>query len=260
MQLARFARVSRSLLTLNRDREYRTLKGMLALSATDTVLDAGSGDGFWTKRLASHCGRITGVEPAQEALRYARLLHSRLNVAYVRGVAESLPFPNDTFDKVVSISCLEHFADPLTGLREMARVLKPGGRLAVSVDSLLPENSPASFREWHKDRHFVTHYFSQIDLFGMMQTVGLRCESERTVHLFRSRLASHLRQRFIRRPRVWLPLFPIFYTAVRLADYMADDTHGQIIIVTATRATEVARTVVAERGLAHPRNERRASS
>ena len=117
----------------------------------------------------------------------------------------------------------------------MARVLKPGGRLALSVDSLLPENSPLSFRAWHQRRHFVTQYFRQDTLLGMMQTVGLRCEPEHTVHLFRSRLASQLRQLFIRHPRVWLPLFPLFYSAVRLADWLADDRHGQIIIATATR-------------------------
>jgi len=38
----------------------------------------------------------------------------------------------------------------------MSRVLKLGGRLAISVDSLLPENSSASYRVWHKPRHFVT--------------------------------------------------------------------------------------------------------
>ena len=168
-------------------------------------------------------------------LRYARTLHQRSNVVYVRGVAESLPFPNSTFDKVVSVSCLEHFADPLRGLREQARVLKPEGRLALSVDSLLPENSPSSFREWHKRRHFVTHYFSQNELLRMIKTVGLRCESERTVHLFRARLAAYLRQLFIRHPYRWLPLFPLLYSVVRLADWIMDDTHGQIIIVTATR-------------------------
>jgi SAM-dependent methyltransferase len=167
-------------------------------------------------------------------LSYARALHQHPNIVYVCGVAEFLPFPNSTFDKVVSISCLEHFADPLEGLREMARVLKPGGRLAISVDSLLPENSPLSFREWHRRRHFVTHYFSQDELLGMMHTVGLRCEPERTVHLFHSRLAALLRQLFIRHPRLLLPLFPLLYGAVRLSDRRADDMHGQIIITTAT--------------------------
>ena len=235
MYFTRIARMSRSLLTLNRDREYATLKRMLALNTTDSVLDAGSGDGFWTTHFAAHCASITGLEPSRPMLKYARTLHQRPNIVYVCGVAESLPFPNSTFDKVVSISCLEHFADPLRGLREMTRVLKPGGRLALSVDSLLPENSPLVFREWHKRRHFVTHYFHRDELLGMLKAVGLRCESERTVHLFRSRLAARLRQLFIRHPRVWLPLFPLFYSAVRMADWLADDTHGQIIIVTVTR-------------------------
>jgi hypothetical protein len=92
----------------------------------------------------------------------------------------------------------------------MTRVLKPGGRLALSVDSLLPQNSPSAFRAWHQHRHFVTQYFHQDELLGMLKTVGLHCESERTVHLFRSRLAARLRQLFIRHPRVWLPLFPLF--------------------------------------------------
>lgn len=117
----------------------------------------------------------------------------------------------------------------------MARVLKPGGRLAISVDSLLAENSPASFREWHKRRHFVTRYFHYEELLGMMKTVGLRSEPEHSKHLFRSSLAARIRQVFIRRPRFFLPLFPLLYVAVRLADSMMDDMHGQILIVTATR-------------------------
>jgi ubiquinone/menaquinone biosynthesis C-methylase UbiE len=233
--LTRINRISRSLLTLNRDREYHTLKRMLALRPSDSLLDVGSGDGFWTARFAMHAARVTGLEPDEQMLGLARGLYQRSNVEYVRGSAESIPYPNSTFDKVVSVSCLEHFADPLQGLREMARVLKPGGRLAISVDSLLPENSPLSFREWHRRRHFVTHYFNHEELQSMMKTVGLQCESEASKHLFRSRLAARVRQHFIRRPPFWLPLFPMLYGAVRLADRMKNDMHGQIIVVTATR-------------------------
>jgi ubiquinone/menaquinone biosynthesis C-methylase UbiE len=233
--LSRLDRFSRSLFTLNRDREYTSLKRMLALRPTDHVLDVGSGDGFWTARFATHCAKVTGLEPDERMLALAGKLYQRSNVEYVRGSAESIPYPNAAFDKVVSVSCLEHFADPLQGLREMARVLKPGGRLAISVDSLLPENSPLAFREWHTRRHFVTHYFNREELMGMMKSVGLQCEPERTEHLFRSRLAARIRQMFIRSPRLLLPLFPFLYGIVRLSDRMIDDMHGQIIIVTATQ-------------------------
>jgi ubiquinone/menaquinone biosynthesis C-methylase UbiE len=236
--LTRIGRISRSLLTLNRDREYNGLKRMLDLRCTDNLLDVGSGDGFWTARFAAHCAKVTGLEPDEGMLGLARDLYQRSNVEYVRGSAESIPYPSSTFDKVVSVSCLEHFGDPLQGLREMARVLKPGGRLAISVDSLLTENSPPSFRQWHTHRHFVTHYFNHEDLLGMMKSVGLRCETERTKHLFRSRLAARIRQVFIRRPRLLLPLFPLLYGIVRMADHMTNDMHGQIIIVTATREAD----------------------
>jgi SAM-dependent methyltransferase len=199
------------------------------------MLDVGSGDGFWTTRFGRHCRHVTGLEPDHTALCVAQQLHQRGNVAYVRGIGEALPFPSASFSKVVSVSCLEHFANPLEGLRDMARVLKPGGRLALSVDSLLPDNSPASFRDWHRRRHFVTTYFSSDRLLSMMKQVGLDCEPERTIHLFRSRLAAAVRQTFICSPRMLLPLFPVFYTVAVTADRAADDTHGQIIIVTATR-------------------------
>ena len=233
--LTRILRMSRSIFTLNRDREYNSLRRMLDLRPGDRLLDVGSGDGFWTARFATHCAKVTGLEPDERMLELAQTLYHRSNVEYVRGSAESIAYPDRTFDKVVSVSCLEHFSNPLQGLREMARVLKPGGRLAISVDSLLPENSPSSFREWHARRHFVTHYFNREQLQGMIKQVGLRSEPDRTEHLFRSRLAARVRQFFIRRPRLLLPLFPFLYGVVRLADRIADDMHGQIIIVTATR-------------------------
>ena len=233
--LTRIARTGKSIVTLNRDREYAALKRMLDLKATDILLDVGCGDGFWTSRIAQNCRHVIGIEPDRETLEYGQRFFNLSNMTYMPGVAESLPFRDRAFDKVLSVSCLEHFADPWRALIEMARVLKPGGRIALSVDSLLPENSPESFREWHKHRHFVTHYFSQETLTEALQTAGLNNESESVVHLFRSRLAARLRQVFIYRPRLWLPFFPAIYLSVRLLDRLFDEMHGQIIVVTASR-------------------------
>ena len=235
--VVRIAQSAKSILTLNRDREYAVLNRMLNVKVTDTVLDIGCGDGFWTSRLAQNCASIVGLDPDPRSLDYARRFHRLSNTTYVCSVAESLPFKDGTFDKAMSVSCVEHFADPWRGIAEMARVVKPGGRIALSVDSLLPENSPQHFRDWHKRRHFVTHYFSQHTLIEALHTAGFRFHQEPAgaVHLFRSRIAAGLRQVFIRRPRLWLPLFPAFYLSVRLTDRMFNDMHGQIIVVTALR-------------------------
>src|SRR5678815_4616235 len=126
--------------------------------------------------IRDRCASVTGLEPDDELRGYAETLHRRDNVTYIKGAVEQMPFADASFDKVISISCIEHFADPFLGLTEMARILRPGGRLTISADSLLPQNSTAEYRDWHKRRHFVTRYFSQDELFDMMRSSGMRAE------------------------------------------------------------------------------------
>jgi len=82
---------------------------------------------------AGKASRIVGVDAAPNMLReFERLAGERgLTVEAVRAYAEQMPLASDSFDAVMSRLAPHHFADPIQAVREMARVARPGGRVAV---------------------------------------------------------------------------------------------------------------------------------
>ncbi len=103
------------------------------------VLDVACGTGILARAAAGRvgsAGRVAGVDPGRGMLAVASELAP--NVEWREGAAEALPFPEESFDAVVSQFGLMFFSDRSRALREMMRVLKPGGRMAVAVwDSLV---------------------------------------------------------------------------------------------------------------------------
>ncbi|MEM7226753.1 MAG: class I SAM-dependent methyltransferase [Pseudomonadota bacterium] len=106
------------------------------LRAGMTVLDCGCGPGTITVGLARAAapGAVTGIDLAASQVELARenaAKHDFDNIAFERGDVYQLPYPDDTFDAVFSHAMLEHLNDPLAVLREMRRVLKPGGVVGI---------------------------------------------------------------------------------------------------------------------------------
>lgn len=102
----------------------------LDLPAGLRILDAGCGSGRNMVALARR-GTVTGVEPASASLQVAR---DRGAGDVVPGsLDERLPFAAGDFDLAVALDVLEHVADDEAALRELARVIAPGGRLLVTV-------------------------------------------------------------------------------------------------------------------------------
>jgi SAM-dependent methyltransferase len=106
------------------------------LSSGTSVLDVGCGPGTITADLATLVtpARVTALEVTEAALDLARAEITRrglTNVDFEAGDVHALGFPDDTFDVVHAHQVLQHVADPVAALREMRRVAKPGGLVAV---------------------------------------------------------------------------------------------------------------------------------
>ena len=103
------------------------------------VLELGCGAGQWSVWLAQHGARVTGLDLSERQLSHARrsAAAASVDVTWVQGSAESLPFDNATFDLVLSDHGAMSWGDPDRTLPEVARVLRPGGILVFCATSPL---------------------------------------------------------------------------------------------------------------------------
>jgi SAM-dependent methyltransferase len=106
-----------------------------SIGTADRVLDVGCGPGTITLGLAQVAGHVTGVDPDDVEFTDARWYaseHGIDNVDFLQGNIYQLDFPDASFDVCTLLSMMETLDDPLTGLAEVRRVLKPGGLIGVS--------------------------------------------------------------------------------------------------------------------------------
>jgi ubiquinone/menaquinone biosynthesis C-methylase UbiE len=107
----------------------------LSPRAGEAVLDLATGTG-WTSRLVARRGaKVVGVDIAAGLLEAAerQALAERLSIRYLPGDAEDLPFDDATFDAVVSTCGVMFASRPEAAAKELARVVRPGGRIALTT-------------------------------------------------------------------------------------------------------------------------------
>ncbi|MDT5061906.1 MAG: hypothetical protein QOH63_2365 [Acidobacteriota bacterium] len=100
---------------------------------TPRILDVGCGTGANLELLGKY-GEASGVDVSQDALTFCRA-RGLENVRH--GEAEKLPFEDGSFDLVTGLDVVEHLDDDVAGLKEMWRVLKPGGRALLFVPAFM---------------------------------------------------------------------------------------------------------------------------
>lgn len=98
-----------------------------------TVLDAGIGEARLGIELARLGAQVTGVDASMQMLGLARrrAVHLDLPLSLVGGRVEALPFPSGSYDLVTAVTVLCFVEDPAAAVRELSRVLRPGGRLVI---------------------------------------------------------------------------------------------------------------------------------
>ena len=97
----------------------------------DKVLDVACGTGVLAREAASRGAKVSGLDVNEGMLAVASAAAPEID--WYQGIAEELPFDDGEFDVVVSQFGLMFFADRVAAIREMLRVLRPGGRLVVAV-------------------------------------------------------------------------------------------------------------------------------
>ncbi len=106
----------------------------------DRAVDVGTGAGHAARAIARHVASVDAIDPTPEMLAVAERLTATsgiANIAFVTGVAERLPFDDASLDIAISRFSVHHWPDPGAAFSEIARVVRPGGRIAI-VDLLAP--------------------------------------------------------------------------------------------------------------------------
>jgi SAM-dependent methyltransferase len=107
--------------------------GRLRLSAADRFLDVGCATGAAVRAASATVRLAAGIDRSAAMVHRARARARALpNAMFLLADAEQLPFPAATFTAVLSTATLRHFGDPERAVREMVRVVRPGGRIVVA--------------------------------------------------------------------------------------------------------------------------------
>lgn len=134
------------------------IKDILKINNQVRVLEIGSGSGYLVKQLLDEGYDAVGSEIDSQ---YVTLAKDQFNISLHQFGGESLDFPDNSFDLVVSFDVFEHIPDSDQHLREVSRVLKPGGRYVFSTPNILTnlpfeiikERSFTKYKEYHVSLH-----------------------------------------------------------------------------------------------------------
>jgi 2-polyprenyl-6-hydroxyphenyl methylase/3-demethylubiquinone-9 3-methyltransferase len=148
-----------------------------------SVLDVGCGGGILSEEFAKVGCRVTGLDPSVPSLETARkhAAMEGLTIDYRQGSGEDMPFEEGSFDIVVCCDVLEHVNDLEKTLREVARVIKPGGMFCYDTINRTEESRKANIFAaqdfvltsfFPKDTHVWEKFITPSEVLSLFEKVG----------------------------------------------------------------------------------------
>jgi arsenite methyltransferase len=144
----------------------------MRLAPTDNVLDVGCGAGWLSRRVAKLVpqGRVVGMDVSDEMIRHARRASADFeNLLFVAGEAAEIPWEANFFSHVVSVESAYYWPDPAAGIREILRVLEPGGSAWILINYY--RDNPHS-HQWGTLLAVKTHLLSAAEWCELFREAG----------------------------------------------------------------------------------------
>jgi SAM-dependent methyltransferase len=155
---------------------------LMDLRPADRILDVGCGSGWLVQRLAALVpnGSVMGIDVSDEMIRRAQAANGAVsNARFIRGTAEAIPAPPDSFTKVLSVESAYYWHDPARALCEMFRVVRPGGSAWILIN-FYRDNQDC--HQWQTLYQIPTHLLSAAEWQDHFTSAGFRDVSHRRIH------------------------------------------------------------------------------
>jgi SAM-dependent methyltransferase len=200
---------------IQRPTKYKLVREFLG-NSLGVAADIGCGPGVFARYMSSRAKHLIGFDVDCDSLERVKSRHRNLqNVDFAATIVDSLPLPADRLDTVLFLEVLEHLADDGAALREIWRVLRPGGKLVVSVP--VPPGEVNENSEWGHKREG----YELPAIVHLLAANGFEVEK----HAFAEFKFSRRAARVVRwwRQTMRLPA-PIFFAWIPYLDHFLDSS------------------------------------
>ena len=151
----------------------------------ERILDIGCGEGSYNYRIGLQGAYVLGFDLNRPQLRRAIDYHKTSSTSYFCADAGILTLHSGQFDTVMSVCVFEHLQNDRDTLNEIWRVLRPGGRILLTLDSLTHKSIDDTWRDLHRKRHSVVQFYSHGSVAVLLEESGFKLN--RYQYLLRSR-------------------------------------------------------------------------